>query len=58
MYGNLKCSIKAEESEIKLPAEELSTDEEFYDTFKNPIRNAQSFNIWNFEQIGMYDPFP
>ena len=58
MYGNLKCECKAAKSEIKLPVSDLSTSEEFYDQFKNSIRNAKCFNIWGFEQIGMYDPFP
>lgn len=58
MYGNLKCSCKASKSDIKLPASDLSSSEEFYDQFKNSISNAQTFNIWSFEQIGLYDPFP
>ena len=58
MYGNLKCECKASKSENKLPASDLSSSEEFYDDFKNSIKNAKCFNIWSFGQIGMYDPFP
>ena len=56
MYGNLKSSEKY--SKIKFPSSELSTNEEFYDKFKSVIINAQGFNIWSFEQIGLFDPFP
>ena len=56
MYGKLKNSDMI--TEIKLPDSDLSTSKEFYASFKSSIFNARSFNIWSFEQIGLFDPFP
>ena len=53
MYGYLKDYYP-----MNLPSQDLKSDDEFYLLFKPSISEAQSFNIWSFEQIGLFDPFP
>ena len=55
MYGNLKNN---DISNFNLPSKDLVCKEEFYDDFTKSILRAKAFNIWSFEQIGLFDPFP
>ena len=43
---------------MNLPGDDLKNDEKFYFLFKPSITEAQSYHIWSFEQIGLFDPFP
>lgn len=53
MYGYLKDYYPT-----NLPSDDYGTDAAFYKAFRPAIREAQSYNIWSFEQIGLFDPFP
>ena len=53
MYGFLENNIP-----LGLPSDDYGSDKAFYKMFKQSISEAKSFNIYSFEQIGLFDPFP
>ena len=53
MYGYLKDNYPT-----NLPSDDLKTDKKFNRLFKSSISEAQPYNIWSFEQVGLHDPFP
>ena len=54
MYGVLKSGKKPE----YMPNSTYGFSENDYDEFAKSIKNAKSYNIWSFEQIGLFDPYP
>ena len=55
MYGNMYLGIS---DKSKMPSNQYSVGEKFYQQFAEAIPIAQSYHIWSFEQIGLFDPFP
>ena len=54
IYGNLNMG---EEPKF-LPDKKYKCTEKFLLKFENSFERAKSYNIWSFEQIGLYDPYP
>ena len=54
MYDKLTSDIKPH----NLPDDKYKCDEKFNSKFEGAIKRAKCFNIWSFEQIGMFDPYP
>lgn len=55
MYGNMYMGIRDKK---KMPGKQYGLDQQFYDNFAEAISKAQPYNIWSFEQIGLFDPYP
>ena len=54
MYGDLE-----DKTPQSLPdRESYGVTSKFYNNYRDVITPAQKFNMYNFTQIGMHDPFP
>ena len=56
MYGDLSNTNQ----EFRYPDAKygIKDSEEYNIKYESAIERAKSFNIWSFEEIGMFDPFP